>query len=542
MASPLRIPTLKRDRRAISPITRRILTVNLLAVGLLAAGLLYLGQYRIALIESEHKALLARADVFAAALGEGAVDREGRDILVGVTQQMIRRLRETTGTRALLFNDKGALVVDSRTLPGSGGSVRVETLTPPVSNGGVIDAFLTAYNTFVSSLSGHEDYPVYAERPIRDGRDFTEVARALGGDPAVGVRKFQDSGQLLVSAAVPVRRYKQVLGALLLTKDDREIDEAVHKVQLAVLQAAGVAFGVTILLSIYLAGAIARPIRRLAIAADRIRHSHGRNQNIPDFSNRADEIGDLSLALKDMTEALWLRMDAIESFAADVSHEIKNPLTSLRSAVETATRIQDPEQREKLMGIVLEDVRRLDRLIGDISDASRLDAELSRARMEPFAVMPMIRMLMDAHRPRAEEKGLSLALVAEAGDSVVVEAMGGRLAQVFRNLVSNAVSFSPPGGKVTIRVLRVGRNIRIVVDDEGPGLPKGAEEKIFERFYTQRPEGEKFGEHSGLGLSISQQIVVSHGGDLTAENRRSTSDSPSGARFIVNLPEVRDGR
>ena len=231
----------------------------------------------------------------------------------------------------------------------------METLTPPVSNGGVIDAFLTAYNTFVSSLSGHEDYPVYAERPIRDGRDFTEVARALGGDPAVGVRKFQDSGRLLVSAAVPVRRYKQVLGALLLTKDDREIDEAVHKVQLAVLQAAGVAFGVTILLSIYLAGAIARPIHRL------VARPHPPfpwpKQNIPD-ANRADESA-IVPRLEDMTEALT-EMDAIESFTADVSHEIKNP----RPAFDSRSK-HDPHSRPGAAGADrhrLEDVRRLDHL------------------------------------------------------------------------------------------------------------------------------------------------------------------------------------
>lgn len=538
MISWPKIPFVRRDGRSISPITRRILAVNLLAVGLLAAGMLYLGQYRVELIESEHKALLTQGDVFAAALGEGAVSREGQDLLIDVTKQMIRRLHETTGTRARLFTGEGVLVADSRMLLGAGGAVQIEILPPPAPDTGLIEGFLRQYNKFVALLSGKDPYPVYSERPILDGRDFKEVEFALGGDAAVGVREAERSGRLLISVAVPVRRYKQILGALLLTKDSREIDNAVYQVQLAVLQVAGVAFGITILLSIYLAGTIASPIRRLAVAAESIRKSHGRDHNIPDFSKRADEIGDLSKALKDMTEALWLRMDAIESFAADVSHEIKNPLTSLRSAVETAARIQDPGQQKKLMAIILEDVQRLDRLISDISSASRLDAELSRAEMDIIDMMSMLSMLVDASEPQAEQKGVRLRLGCDVSGPVRVKAIEGRLAQVFRNLISNALSFSPEGGAIHIMVRCDGAQIIATVDDEGPGLPDGAEEKIFKRFYTQRPDGEKFGKHSGLGLSISQQIITSHGGTLTAENRHPIDGSKAGARFTVVLPRM----
>ena len=296
------------------------------------------------------------------------------------------------------------------------------------------------------------------------------------------------------------------------------------------------ALAVTVLLSVYLAGTIARPIRRLATAAERIGRSHGRQHVIPDLRGRDDEIGDLARALREMTEALWLRMDATERFAADVAHEIKNPLTSLQSAVETAARLKDPDQQRKLMSIIQEDVRRLDRLITDISDASRLDAELSRAETAPVDVGAMLRTLVDLHESAGDGSGRRLELQNADDQEFVVTGIEGRLAQVFRNLIANAESFGPPEGTVRISLSRNGRQVVVTVEDEGPGLPPGKEEAIFDRFYSERPEGEAFGTHSGLGLSISKQIVDAHGGSIASENRRTATGGIAGARFVVRLP------
>ncbi|MCH8237957.1 MAG: HAMP domain-containing protein, partial [Proteobacteria bacterium] len=332
-------------------------------------------------------------------------------------------------------------------------------------------------------------------------------------------------------------RYKQVLGALMLTRGSHTIDNALLEVRLDILKIFAAVLAVTILLSVYLASTIARPIRRLAEAAERVRRDHGRHQIIPDFAGRNDEIGDLAESLSEMTEALWRRMDEIENFAADVSHEIKNPLTSLRSAVETAARLKDPEQHKKLMAIIQDDVVRLDRLISDISDASRLDAELSRAETEPVDLGAMLATLVEIHRTTASE-GLRIYLETTAtnGNPLMVDGIEGRLGQVFKNLLDNAISFSPKDGAIRITASLDDGWIRIDLDDDGPGLPTGKEEAIFERFYTQRREFEKFGTHSGLGLSISKQIVDAHGGQLSAANRTRPDGSVIGARFTIRLP------
>jgi two-component system sensor histidine kinase ChvG len=290
-------------------------------------------------------------------------------------------------------------------------------------------------------------------------------------------------------------------------------------------------------LSLYLAWTIAQPVRRLADAAFAVRHGNGRKLAIPDFSRRRDEIGELSVALADMTGALWRRMDAIEHFAADVAHEIKNPLTSLRSAVETASRVQDPAKQRKLMAIIQHDVERLDRLISDISDASRLDAEMSRLERAPVRLDAMLAILVDIHE--ATDGADRPKLVLERADpeaALIVEGKEGRLVQVFQNLIGNALSFSPPGGVIRIQAFRQSEAAIVTVEDDGPGIPDGKLDAIFDRFYTERPAGESFGTHSGLGLSISKQIIEAHGGSIAAENRRDASGAVMGARFIVRLP------
>jgi two-component system, OmpR family, sensor histidine kinase ChvG len=534
----------RHRRRRISPLTRRILAVNVLALGLLGLGLLYLGEYQRSLVTAQIDALKTQGQIFAAALGEGAVIDslgEGEQMLPALGREMMQRLVAPTRTRARLFDANGNLIADSRVLIGPGGAVQISELPPPDQEGPVRRLVDRVYDWVVALLPGQRRYPPYVESPGQSAADYAEVKQALGGDMATAVRSAHRGNELILSAAVPVQRYKQVLGVVLLSTDSAEIDQAVRAVRFEILKVFVIALAVTVLLSIYLASTIARPIRRLAAAAERVRRGRGRQVLIPDFTGRGDEIGDLSGAFGEMTRALWARMDAIEHFAADVAHEIKNPLTSLRSAVETAARVVDPQKQRQLLGVVLEDVQRLDRLITDISDASRLDAELSRVELEPVTIGRMLETLVDVHQATADERAprLMLALHGPIGSpagNLTVLAIESRLVQVFRNLIVNALSFSPPGAAIHIAAERKGEFVQITIEDEGPGIPDGKLEAIFERFYSERPVGEKFGTHSGLGLSISKQIVEAHRGTIRAENRLDGQGRVIGARFTVRLP------
>jgi two-component system, OmpR family, sensor histidine kinase ChvG len=537
-------PARRWPRRRISPLTLRILAVNVLALALLGIGLLFLGEYETSLIDTEQQALKTQGEIFAAALGEGAVIdsvAEGEELIPELGRQMMRRLVEPTRTRARLFDAAGGLVADSRVLSGPGGIVQIRELPPPQPGGFFTDIADGVYDWIIGRLPSHAEWPEYHDTASPHAADYPEVGRALAGDTAKAVRRDRATGGLQLSVAVPVQRYKQVLGAVLLSVGSADLEQAVRAVRLDILKAFLVAFTVTVLLSIYLAGTIARPIRRLAAAAERVRRGLGREVVIPDFSRRGDEIGDLSSALRDMTGVLWQRMDAIDRFAADVAHEIKNPLSSLRSAVETAARIEDPVKQRRLLAIILEDVQRLDRLISDISDASRLDAELSRHEHAPVALDRMLATLVELHEAAANAGAVHLRLVVPPGarpSDFVVPGIEDRLVQVLRNLIANAISFSPPGGMITLAVQRDQNSVVVTVDDDGPGIPEAKLAAIFDRFYSERPAGEKFGTHSGLGLSISQQIVEAHRGIIRAENRRDPGRGGAviGARFIVRLP------
>ncbi len=525
-----------RRRRWLSPLTRRILMLNLLALALAVAGLLYLGEYRRELVEQEFASLSIEGRLFAGALAESGVvaDEEGVERLAAENaRDTLRRLTAISLNRARLFASSGELLVDSTRL--AGGQIEIQLL-PPAPDGSLIETLAESiYDAVTGAMPGDARLPLYREVSNPRVPTYPEAARALAGEPARELRA-DGAGGLVLTVAVPVQRYRQVLGVLLLSGDGRAIEEAVRDVRFAMLQVFAVALAVSVLLSLYLAGTIARPIRRLAEAADRVRHGQRRGTAIPDFGGRRDEIGDLAGSLRDMTEALWARMDAIESFAADVAHEIKNPLTSLRSAVETAARIEDPQQQKKLMAIVLDDVQRLDRLISDISAASRLDAELSRAESEPVDIARMLRTLGEIDETTRGPDEPRLVLDLAIHQSLVVPGIESRLAQVLRNLIANAVSFSPPGAEIRVSAARDGRDVRVVVSDEGPGLPEGKLEAIFDRFYTERPAGEKFGTHSGLGLSISKQVVEAHGGTILATNRRDADGRVVGAQFVVTLP------
>ncbi|MHA1113178.1 MAG: stimulus-sensing domain-containing protein [Alphaproteobacteria bacterium] len=524
-------------RGPFSRLTRRILALNVVPLLVLAGGVLYMGEYHDRLIAAELAALRTQGVIFASALGEGAVAPavpDGYELRAVAAQQMLRRLVRPVGARARLFSRDGDLLADSRIMTGTGGHVQVEALPPPGETIGLLGRVFGAVTRYADWMPGGGTYPRYRESPVQRAADYDEVARALAGEGAAEVRA-RDGNGLVLSAAVPVQRYKQVLGAVMLSRDGAGIERALRAVRLDVLAFFAGALAVTVLLSVLLAGTLARPIRRLAEAADRVRHGRGHRHEIPDFTRRGDEIGDLSGALRDMTAALWERMEAIEGFAADVAHEIKNPLSSLRSAVETAVRVEDPDQQRRLMAIVVEDVKRLDRLISDISDASRLDADLARAEMAPVDLGRLLAALVEVYEARRGEGGSRLVLDAPEGGALTVPGMEGRLAQLFRNLIDNAVSFSPPGGTIEVGARVEGSVVVVTVADGGPGIPPDNLEDIFERFYTERPEGEKFGTHSGLGLGICRQIAEAHDGEIRAENRLDPQGGVIGARFVVRL-------
>jgi two-component system sensor histidine kinase ChvG len=401
------------------------------------------------------------------------VDESGEErLLPEMTRHLMRVLLADTGVRARVFAPSGDLLADSFLLTGSGGIVQVIELPPP-SDGSLFNELTTTYDRVVDWIPGMEDLPRYQEAAIQLAEDYPEVGTALAGN-SEGALRADARGRLVLSVAVPVQRYRKVLGSLMLSKGGDDVTKAVYARRLDILVVFAIALAATVLLSIYFASTLARPIRRLALAAVRVRYGKGRRFEIPDFTKREDEIGDLSGALREMTDALWSRLDAIEGFAADVAHEIKNPLTSLRSAVETVSRVADPEQQKKLMSIILDDVQRLDRLISDISDASRLDAELSRAESETVDLALLLETLVEVVGATLPETGPRIILALPHlpdRDGLMVAGIEGRLGQVFRNLVSNSVSFSPPGGTIRIMVGRNPSGIEVRVEDDGPGLP-----------------------------------------------------------------------
>ncbi|MBV9585800.1 MAG: stimulus-sensing domain-containing protein [Alphaproteobacteria bacterium] len=531
---------LRRFRwRTVSPLTRRIIAVNVLPLALLAVGFLYLGKFESSLVGQQIESLHTQGEIFAAALSEGAVldsGDEGEILLPDLARQMMRRLVEPTRTRARLFDINGKQIADSRLLRGPGDAVQVMELPSPEHKGLLPRLTDQIYDWITELLPSRHKHPAYRENDSGTAEDYGEAMRALHGESASAVRSDPQTGGLVVSVAVPVQRYKQVLGAVMLSSPSGEIEEELRTVRFELLRMFGIALLVTVLLSLYLAGTIARPIRRLAGAAERAR-GRGARVEIPDLMGRGDEIGELSRSLREMTDALWQRMSAIESFAADVAHELKNPLSSLRSAVETAARIEDPVKRRRLMAIIQDDVERLDRLISDISDASRLDAELSRQEVSPTDIGAMLGALAEMHETTRADGAPHLVLeIADRSRDLIVPGIESRLSQVFINVIANAASFSPLNGEIRIRASLDGRAVLVCVEDEGPGIPEDKLTAIFDRFYSERPAGEKFGTHSGLGLSISKQIIEAHRGRIWAENRTDADGTVIGARFLVRLP------
>jgi two-component system sensor histidine kinase ChvG len=547
---------------SFSSLTRRIVSLNLAGLVALVASILYLSQFRAGLIDARAQSLLVQGEIIAGAIAASATVQTNAitidpdrllDLKLGDSYggsddyspldfpinpervaPVLRTLISPTKTRARIYDPNGILLLDSRNLE----NVLRFDLPPPSAKPGILERGMTSVRTWLN----RGDLPLYRELGPENGNGYDEVADSLKGQKRSMVR-VNLRGEVIVSVAVPVLRSRAIHGALMLSTQGDDIDQMVTAERLAILKVGGVAAAVMIMLSLLLASTIAGPVRRLADSAERVRRRIKTRVEIPDFTRRRDEIGHLSGALRDMTNALYSRIEAIEMFAADVAHELKNPLTSLRSAVETLPLARNETSRGRLLEVIEHDVKRLDRLISDISDASRLDAELQRQDAIPVDLRRLLTTLVSV----ANETKLGHDVAVEArfegrgpSDSFLTTGHDSRLGQVISNLLSNAQSFSEPGNKVRLSCRRVRSEVEIVVDDDGPGIREDALERIFERFYTDRPH-QGFGQNSGLGLSISKQIVDAHGGRIWAENRVGPPDADgaptiAGARFMVRLP------
>ncbi len=552
-----------RAPQKISPARRllsRILAINMLAPILLVGGLLYLDEYRENLVEQSIRALIVQGELISGALSEAAVGEHALQPEVGAplpslaetgfpergapgldvdeARPIVRRIAAATDMDLRLFDAAGALVADSRTLIASGRSVMAQELPPPEASSDLVEGGLQwLYDQYTLIFPTYDGLPPLVQNIVDDASDYEEALYALDGEVATGLRAATDN-RMVITVAIPVQGLRRIVGAVLLETDSRTIDDTVRQQRLTILQIFVLVLALTVLLSVFLARTIARPVQRLARAAEQVHAGRGRRVEIPDFTARRDEIGELSGSLRDMTAALYRRIDAIESFAADVAHELRNPLTSLRSAVETLELAKEPGQKQRLMEIVFADVQRIDRLISDISDASRLDAELSRAETEEVDVNAMLSALAEIYRDTRGIDGTdgpSLDLQLPAGQPLRVRGIEGRLGQVFRNLFDNALSFSPPQGVITVRAVRQDGKVVVTVDDEGPGIPPENLSRIFQRFFTERPPQETFGEHSGLGLAICRQIVEAMDGSIEPGNRIGPDGEVLGARFTVIL-------
>jgi two-component system, OmpR family, sensor histidine kinase ChvG len=564
--------------RFSSSLTRRILVLNLGGLVLLVIGFLYLNQFRADIIDARVQSLQTQGEIIAAAIAASAAvetdsitidpekllqlapgessppseDDESIEFSINPERvgPVLRRLVTPTRTRARVYDRDGLLLLDSRALFSR--DIVSHSDLPGASEDSAI--FERAWNAVKKRFGPIASPPRGDEGRIVEAKTPPEVASALAG-LSQSIVRLNSNGETIVSVAVPIQRLRAVRGALLLSTQGGDIDAIIASERWAILRFFLVLAAVMFVLSLSLAGTIAEPVRRLAEAAERVRRGIKSRQEIPDFTDRSDEIGHLSRALRDMTLALYSRIEAIETFAADVAHELKNPLTSLRSAVETLPRVREGASRDRLLEVIQHDVRRLDRLISDISDASRLDAELARSdatRVDLGALLrAVVALAQDSPRWREIAVRLKIGEARGAGRRYFVVGHDSRLAQVMTNLIDNARSFSPPGGEVRVSMSRARgeegeERIEIAVEDDGPGIPPHALERVFERFYTDRP-AQGFGQNSGLGLSISRQIIEAHAGRVWAENRplkEGEADAVgdgvlrnvAGARFVVSLP------
>jgi two-component system, OmpR family, sensor histidine kinase ChvG len=558
------------SRLSPSSLTARIALINILGLVVLAIGILYFNQFRQGLINARVQSLLVQGQIIAAAIagsatadtssivinpdsldaptldGSGNGDQSSLDFPINpeTAGPVLKRLLANTTIRAQIIEPGGTMLMDSNFLYGGNDIVQTNLGPQAKSSDNII---VRTVNRILDWFFA-SDYPTHIEYGLDSNAAFPEVSAALNG-ASVSVVRLNDNKEIIVLVSVPVQRFRAVLGALVLSTQGGEIDQVIRAERRIVLLTFGFAALVALLLSALLAATIAAPIQKLSAAAERVRRGINKRVEIPDFTGRSDEIGQLSGSIRDMTEALYQRIDSIEAFAADVSHELKNPLTSLRSAVETLGLVKTDEHRKRLIEIVVDDVKRMDRLITDISDASRLDAELARNEIRPVDIAKLLGSIATLSNETAKEGEAEILLVIQpitekSKEKTKYSVLGNdsRLGQVFRNLIDNARSFTPANTKVHVRVRRLGDDVEIRVEDHGPGIRPENLERVFERFYTDRPV-ESFGRNSGLGLAISRQVVEAHKGTIKAENRLGKPGSDGersvlGARFVVRIPAL----
>ena len=505
-----------------SRLGRLIIVLNMLGLLILIVGALVLNELRRGLVIARIDSLTTQGELIATIIDQAATVGEpapGMD--AGYASQILQLLSNPRTQRARLFDNKGRLLADSYWV-----ADRVEwKVLPPAKPRGT-----------GPPAQSRPKLPV-AKVNAANAALAVEVRHAMTGRRTAGMRMSAE-GDRVVSVSIPIQHVQAVLGVLTLEASD--VDVIIARQRAALFPFILLALSVTFVSSLLLNTLIALPVRRLARAADKVRLSGARSISLPDIAKRDDELGDLTRALEAMTDAQSERMDAIERFAADVAHEIKNPLTSMRSAVETLDLVTDPKARDRLLGILKQDVQRLDRLVTDISNASRLDAELSREDPKPFDLSRLLSEIVQTYETSLRPGEVTVRFLSSADlEPPMVSGREGPLAQVVRNLIDNARSFSPAGGEVRVRLEQSRGEAVVIVDDDGVGIPAENLETVFQRFYTSRPKGSAFGGNSGLGLSIARQIVGAQGGTIHAENRSDGGGAVAGARFVVTLPQAR---
>ena len=512
------IPTIERDRDLALrwsgrvSLTRRILAVNIFALAMLAGGFFYLDSYRSRIVDSRVDQALREARLIAGALS--AIPEPQRPALA-------LALARDAGVQVRLFDRRCVGFADTRAM----GLHNVVLVDPDKDGPGpAAGRFLDAV---IDTVVGAPRPPLYREAPR--GRGWPDVAAARSQRVAAATVWRARDRTPVITAAAPLADGDIVMTAI----NARDITATVRIERFRLSLVLLVVTIVSIYLSLFLARTIVGPLRRLARAAVRVRLGRAREVVVPRLPDRRDEIGSLARAVSDMSQALRARIDATEAFAADVTHELKNPLASLRSAVDSLANVRAPALQEQLLAVIRDDIHRLDRLISDISEASRLDAQLSRAKFEPIDLVAMIDALLAAYAMRGIERGVRLKFDSPPDPPLCVAGEGARLERVFENLIDNAISFSPDGGLITLSAQRGALDAVVRVEDEGPGVPEAAREAVFRRFHSDRPDGEAFGRHSGLGLAIARTIVEGHQGKIAAESR---DDRMSGARFVITLP------
>ncbi|HEY1879100.1 MAG TPA: ATP-binding protein [Caulobacteraceae bacterium] len=514
----------RRRRRVVWPLGSRlgrlIIVLNLLGLAILIGGALVLNEFRAGLIQTRLESLELEGEVIAKVIDEYTTVGEPVPALeADAAANVVDVLSIPSSQRARLFDASGRLLADSYVV-----ADRVDQAPlPPALKPGQ-----------------HEDTDLAKarEQRLETARKAltAEVQAAMRGEVVRNVRVAED-GKHVVSVSIPIRHVQAVLGVL--TLQATGVEQIVAAQRRALLPFILIAIGVTLISSLLLTQLIAEPVLRLARAADRVRLQHARAIALPDLARRDDELGDLTRSLEDMTRAIAQRMQAIERFAADVAHELRNPMTSIRSAVETLELVEKPDARARLLRILALDISRMDRLITDISNASRLDAELAREQPSPLDLRPLLAQVAEFYEATRREGEVSVRFVVPAAaDPVHVNGREGPLGQVLRNLIDNARSFGQAGSEVRINLIRGRGEALIFIDDDGPGIPADNLETVFQRFYTSRPKGAAFGGNSGLGLAIARQIIEAHGGRIWAENRLDAEGGVSGARFCIGLPLV----